>query len=388
MDRIPAVAQFVLEVAKDAYPGRPLTDVPYHSRWRHFEPAGIDRLAAVRQSGRWPQDPAECVRSMLDLAVVSVLLDAGAGHKWVFCEPETGVRMGRSEGLGLASWHMFLAGKFSSDPVHHPLRADAEGLLALSAADLKAGFQVDEQTNPLVGFEGRLTLLHNLGRVLATEERFFSKNSAPGARRPGYMYDYLLDCASQNGKITIHDLWRVVSEGFANVWPGTRTSMDGINLGDAWRLPALERAHGPDASIVTFHKLSQWMTYSLLEPLEQEARLQLEGAAQHMTGLAEYRNGGLFVDMGVIVPKNPAELAVAHNVDEPFVVEWRALTVSLLDHVAAEIRKLQGGVSVEQLPLAKVLEAGTWKAGRVVARKLRPETGDPPVRIISDGTVF
>jgi len=39
------------------------------------------------------------------------------------------------------------------------------------------------------------------------------------------------------------------------------------------------------------------------------------------------------------------------------------------------------------LPLAKILEGGTWAAGRRLARERRSDAS-PPVKIISDGTVF
>jgi hypothetical protein len=68
------------------------------------------------------------------------------------------------------------------------------------------------------------------------------------------------------------------------------------------------------------------------------------------------------------------------------VVEWRALTVALLDEVAALIRTRLGR-SREELPLAKVLEGGTWAAGRRIAREKRVD-GGPPLAIVSDGTVF
>lgn len=68
-------------------------------------------------------------------------------------------------------------------------------------------------------------------------------------------------------------------------------------------------------------------------------------------------------------------------------VEWRAATVILLDKIHEGIcRKL--GVSSKELSLVQVLEASTWKGGREIAKKLRPETGGPPVAIVSDGTVF
>jgi hypothetical protein len=68
------------------------------------------------------------------------------------------------------------------------------------------------------------------------------------------------------------------------------------------------------------------------------------------------------------------------------VVEWRALTVALLDRTAVEVRRILG-VDAAALPLAKVLEGGTWAAGREIARERRPD-GRPPLTVASDGTVF
>jgi hypothetical protein len=46
------------------------------------------------------------------------------------------------------------------------------------------------------------------------------------------------------------------------------------------------------------------------------------------------------------------------------------------------------GLTKDQLTLAQVLEAATWKGGREIAKMKRPETGGPPIEIESDGTVF
>jgi len=105
-----------------------------------------------------------------------------------------------------------------------------------------------------------------------------------------------------------------------------------------------------------------------------------------LTGLAEYRNGGLFVDAGVLVLKDPADAERAHPVDGPLVVGWRALTVALLDRLAPLVRE-RLGVSAEDFPLACVLEGGSWAAGRRLARDRRAD-GGPPIAVISDGTVF
>jgi Protein of unknown function (DUF1688) len=105
-----------------------------------------------------------------------------------------------------------------------------------------------------------------------------------------------------------------------------------------------------------------------------------------LTGLAEYRNGGLFVDCGVIEPREPALLR--HRLDalsEP-VVEWRALTVTLLDRLASRVLD-RLGKTAEEFPLARVLEGGSWVAGREIARERRAD-GASPFTIISDGTLF
>jgi hypothetical protein len=134
---------------------------------------------------------------------------------------------------------------------------------------------------------------------------------------------------------------------------------------------------------VPFHKLSQWLTYSLLEPLAW-AGVPVVGL-EALTGLPEYRNGGLLLDMGVIVPRAASDHARTWKPSDEFVVEWRALTVSLLDELAAHVRT-ELGVSAQELPLACILEGGTWAAGRQIAQELRG--GAPPLTIDSDGTVF
>ena len=133
-----------------------------------------------------------------------------------------------------------------------------------------------------------------------------------------------------------------------------------------------------------FHKLSQWLTYSLVEPLE-EAGLQVT-ALETLTGLPEYRNGGLFVDLGVLSLRQPAAADRIQDAGSELVVEWRALTVALIDELARLIRaKLD--MDAERLPLIRILEGGTWAAGRKAAGE-RCASGEPPITVNSDGTVF
>ncbi|ATB35332.1 hypothetical protein CYFUS_000744 [Cystobacter fuscus] len=356
--RLPAVADYVLEVTREAYPS---LDIPVHSRWGHFDVGGVQRNAEL-EARLAPLPPAERARAKLDLVVTSVLLDAGSGPTWKYQEPGGGT-YARSEGLAVASFRMFLAGAFSSD-ASQPLRADAEGLRNLSLEALAEGFQVTED-NPLAGLEGRLELLHGLGRVLP---------------RPGSLFDRL--AAHGRREVTATQVLGQVLQSLGPIWPG-RITLDGVNLGDVWPHSALGALDHPD-SLVPFHKLSQWLTYSLLEPLA-EGGLRVTGL-EALTGLPEYRNGGLLVDGGVLVPRDERLFTDTYKPGSEPIVEWRALTVALLDEVGQRVRE-RLGMTAEQLPLAKVLQGGTWSAGRKLAAQKRPG-GPPPIRIESDGTVF
>jgi hypothetical protein len=136
--------------------------------------------------------------------------------------------------------------------------------------------------------------------------------------------------------------------------------------------------------LVPFHKLSQWLSYSMFEPM-QKLGLEIVGQGA-LTGLAEYRNGGLFLDTGVLSLRNPAGVATPQSPGSQMVVEWRALTVCLLDELAALVRT-QLGRTASEMPLASILEGGTWAAGRRIAKQLRTD-GSPPIAIASDGSVF
>jgi Protein of unknown function (DUF1688) len=119
------------------------------------------------------------------------------------------------------------------------------------------------------------------------------------------------------------------------------------------------------------------------------ARIELGLEITHLdklTGLSEYRNGGLCVDLGLLQPKHAGVLQEMHSPSSEVIVEWRALTVILLDRIATTIRQ-KLGMDAQSLPLVKVLEGGTWAAGRKIAAELRPG-GTPPIQIMSDGTVF
>lgn len=109
------VADFVADLIRKDY-SDPSKDVPPHSRWRHFLPVGSIESSIIEPLQRArPGDSEEIVKCLLDLFVVSVLLDAGAGDKWKYTR-KGGLEgpVGRSEGLAMASMDIFINGTFSS----------------------------------------------------------------------------------------------------------------------------------------------------------------------------------------------------------------------------------------------------------------------------------
>lgn len=363
-DKLDDAAAYVVETIRARYPD---LAVPYHSRWRHFEAGGVDRWRAPRASFT---DKRERARASFDLAIVSVLLDAGAGDRWRYREPATGLALARSEGLAVASFDMMAAGAFGA-----PWRADAAALAALDAGSLARGFQVGAD-NPLVGLDGRVALLRRLGAVIAETPDVFG---APA--RVGHLFDHLVSYA-RDGALPAARVLEAVLRALGPIWP-SRLSLGGVALGDVWRHPAARTADAGNG-LVPFHKLSQWLTYSLLEPIEETGITVTELDA--LTGLPEYRNGGLLLDLGLLTPKDPALPTRPLSAGDEPIVEWRALTVMLLDRLAERVRARLGR-DAASFPLAKVLEGGTWAAGRRIAAALRPG-GPPPLTIVSDGTVF
>jgi hypothetical protein len=387
IDRGPldAVAERVARVTRERYPD---LRIPYHSRWRHFEAGGIDRKAEL-DTKLGERSGVSSVRSHIDLALVSVLLDAGAGPAWHYDEAETGLRLARSEGLAVASFRAFMAGRFSSDD-GDPYRVDAAGLQRLDEAALADIFQVRDD-NPLVGLAGRADLLRRLAGALRDQPNTFTSSGQPGhlfdtltyhAHAPRLRHHRPAPSAQRHHHVGAPRILGALLEAFGGIWPSGQ-SVGGVPLGDVWRHPHAG-GQGPSAGYVPFHKLSQWLTYSLLEPFEWGGVQVTELDA--LTALPEYRNGGLLLDAGVIVPREPGFATRAMRPNDPWVVEWRALTVALIDELAPKVRQALG-LGADALPLARILEGGTWAAGRQIAAELR-EGGAPPVRIDSDGTVF
>jgi hypothetical protein len=345
-ERLGEAADLTAAVTRENYPD---LAIPFHARARHFV-AGAPMLPEG--------DPAKRGRAAVDLVILSVLLDAGTGPGWRFEDPVSGGTYARSEGLAVASQRMFEDGEL-------------EDLTSLEAERLARGFQVSAD-NPLLGLEGRAALLRLLGEQVKARPDLF-----PGGR-PGGLFDRL----AREGRIAAPTILEVLLEALGPIW-ADRLEIGGVPLGDCWRHPAIRRDDSSDG-LVPLHKLSQWLAYSLIEPLE-EAGITVTDV-DGLTGLAEYRNGGLFVDTGVLALTDPADVGRAHQVSDPLIVAWRATTVALLDRLAPLVRE-RLGVDEASFPLARMLEGGTWAAGRRIAAERR-SAGGPPFTIISDGTVF
>lgn len=365
------------EVAGLTRQRHPKLQVPFHSRWRHFEAGGVDRKGLLDDLLEG-QPVTSRAHAMIDLTVVSVLLDAGAGADWRYVEAASGQTFTRSEGLGVASFHAFCAGLFSSDP-RRPLQVDADGLRRLRPEALATAFQAGPG-NPLVGLDGRTRLLRRLGEAMAEQPDVFGPEG-----RPGGLFDVLAAPAgaavARTASVAAHDILTLLLRTLSAIWPAGQ-AVHGVPLGDCWRHPAV-RGEGLSDGWVPFHKLSQWLTYSLLEPFAWSG-VQVRGL-DALTALPEYRNGGLLLDAGLLRLRDEAAAQATWTPGDEIIVEWRALTVSLLDDLAREVRR-QLDVTEAQLPLACVLEGGTWAAGRALAQRLRG--GLPPLQVASDGTVF
>lgn len=354
--RLPAVADYVVAVIRERYPD---LRVPIHSRWRHIEAGGVDRWGRLAASRGLTG--VERAKAAVDFVIPSVLLDAGAGPDWRYSEPGTRVVYARSEGLAVASFELYATGGL-------------DDLERITADDIARVFQASPG-NPIVGLEGRAALLARLGALMRTRPEWFGTPPRLGNLVDAWRERAVRDRAGP--RIAAADILATLLDLLGPMWPG-RLVRDGVPLGDTWPHPAAP------GGLVPFHKLTQWLTYSLLEPLA-DAGLEVSDL-DALTGLPEYRNGGLLLDLGLVEARDATFHTRRLVVDEPAVVEWRALTVAALDRLAPLVRTSLG-VEESAFPLARVLEGGTWAAGRKIAAARRAG-GAPPVNVASDGTVF
>lgn len=150
-----------------------------------------------------------------------------------------------------------------------------------------------------------------------------------------------------NKTLNLDLFWQTLFELLGPIWPA-RTTLPGSDavLGDVWPCPSLDRSLGSENrklgdSLVPFHKLTQWLCYSLIEPIQDQAGWTVRSSSgNEQTGLPEYRNGGLIVDFDLLKlrPDSLDESVWVNGKDappklepsSPAVVEWRAATVVAL----------------------------------------------------------
>ncbi|KAH7357455.1 hypothetical protein BKA66DRAFT_473312 [Pyrenochaeta sp. MPI-SDFR-AT-0127] len=392
-ERLSDVADFVTSVIKRDFGPDKFDTIPPHGRWQHFEVGNVPRIVNLIEEWKTNgSDQTELTRRLIDLFFVSVLLDAGAGDHWRYIEPGTDRKYERSEGIAVASLYMFNGLDFTAKKDEKAPTVDGKGLEQLQTSALAEGFQISE-SNPIPGLDSRADLLRSLGKSLLAQPEVFGKEG-----RPGNVVDYLMKTAADPSKLDILVFWDVLQTLLIPVWPKDRTTVNNQSIGDAWPLSTLKNQQANTVEdetnyIQPFHKLTQWLAYSLMVPFQRILGIQWT-ETDSLTALPEYRNGGLFVDLGVLSLKKDALDAglKASGGDLPLfkanddvIVEWRAMTLVLVDKLYELVLKRMDGV---HLTMAQLLEAGTWKSGREIAAKKRPETKSSPIIIESDGTVF
>ncbi|PHZ16965.1 uncharacterized protein RHIMIDRAFT_287970 [Rhizopus microsporus ATCC 52813] len=406
--KLDEMVQYVISVIKRDYDSP--SDIPVYGRWRHFDVGGKPRLnQLIQQWATLGLDNMEQTRKLIDILVIACLMDVKPCQTWTYIEQSTGRVFKRKDGIAIAILDMFLKGTFSSDP-SQPHRVDSEALSQLTLDTLHNGLQFNE-TNSFVGIEERYDLLVNLGHALKNRTDYFGKEAV---RRPGNMIDYLFDhpttIKTKKGPlISIETIWPVVQE-MGELWASEENIGGTKGYGDVWPCAALLNPNQSNPTgtdhYVPFHKLSQWIVYSVIEPMEKLLGATIEGT-DLLTPLPDYCNGGLLIDTGFItlkpkdyergiqnylanslLPYQPKiEVAPMFDMSDPVVIEWRALTVAYLDLVAERVRQTFR-LSKKLLSLSQLIQGGTWSAGRELAEISRPNTHEPPIVVKLDKRVI
>jgi len=367
LDKLPYTVKYVINTIEKNYPD---LKIPQHSRIRHFEkfdPNFIDNF-----NNSFKCSAREKIKKLIDLTVISVLTDAGAGASWKYIKDNKVYT--RSEGLAFASFDMFMSGIFSSDEAC-PHRINSKGIQKMTLEDFKKGFQISED-NQLFGIENRYKSIQRLGGCLNDFPEYFGYE----IRRAGNLLDYIEE--NFQNEISIDQFWEILCNTFGMIW-STNQKTIGCR-GDVFVYSPLKKEQQVGSDLIPFHKLLHWLMYSLIEPLETHG-IKFTNK-EIMIALAEYRNCGLLVDSGLITLKDPTYYEKVHNVGSQLVVELRCLTLIFIDKIKDEINKYYENDGIK-LTMSQVLQGGTWASGRLIATEKR-NTSEPPIKIRSDGTIF
>lgn len=366
LDEIPKVADYVFEVLTERYPQ---LEIPGHSCWVHLKES--TKRQEILASYLDTLDNEERLKFKIDFATLVSVIGAGTGSEWSFEDKEEGIKLGRTEGLVCAAFDLMMSDLFKTDGLY---QLNAQNLLSLEVQSFTSMFQISEK-NKLYGIEGRLSLLNQLGYCLENNNSYFDLE-----QRPGDLLNTFKKALSA-GEIEAYSLFHSILKAFHKIWP-SRLNINGVSMGDTWLYKPIGTS--PIEQILPFHTLSQFMVYSYFSAIEDYGWKIVN--KDSLSGLSDYRNSGLFVDLGVLELRDIFELQKLHLPSDNIILEWRALSVVLLDQLAKVIRDKMT-LDSQQFPLWKILEAGSWHAGRKIAYHIRAN-GEPPLKIQSQGMVI
>lgn len=345
---------------------------PLHSFWRLVEAGGLNRRAQLDAlMGAAPVQVKS--HALVDFTTLGVLLGDMPAGRWRYTEAASGGTLEGPEGLAVATFHAFAGGLFSSD-ARRPLQADTVGLRSLVTEHLAAAFQVT-QANPLPGIADAAIRLRRLGEIMAEQPEVFGESA-----RPGGLLDELISplgpATPHTADVAAHDVLSQILMSFSALW-ADGNSIGTIPLGDCWRHEAV-RGEGASDGWMPLHAQAQWLAGSLLEPLEWCGVKVRE--PELLTPLADGANGGLVLDSGWLALRDAGAAQQRWKRGDEIVVEWRALTVAMLDELGNTLRdKLRLEASHDALAR---IQGGTSAAGRAFAARLRD--GRPPLTVAGE----
>lgn len=318
------------------------------------------------------------VENKLELLLLSCFLDAGAGQNWKYNDSYFNCQLVGSEALAAASTDLYL--KLISDNLisKKNISLTSDALKNMKFDEFSKSFQHDESNNALLGAKGRYDSLTQLGSCLELHPSIFVTSHKPELKNIYHFFQSIVEHKSLN----LEEVFKTIVFIFHDFFTSD-TKINEINLCDS-------RIHSNLISLplvgkkIPFFKLIQWMVYSIDDFFNSQGIPTIN--EEFLSGLAEYRNGGFFMDTNIINLKSKNLSHQSYSIDSELVTEWRALTITLLDEFLEELKIKRG---YNHLNMSKLLEGGTWIAGRKLARENRPDSPySPPIKIITDGKFF
>ena len=342
-----------------------------HTQWRNLEHDGVRRIAELNdQLMRTLDTSNERVRARLDLLFLNEALETGGNGSWKYYDSLSDKFLTRTEALATATLRLFQNGFFSSEP-HTPLRVDTHRLRSISDSELADAFQISHDNQMLGGIGAKHQRLAALADYLECQTEFLDRT----ATRPGNILNVF-----SPSNIPLEPLFSFLAKSLTTIWPGNLNN--GSPLGDAWPHRALD-SDPVLQGIAPIHRITQWLHYAIAPALTDYGFTPI--STIELTGLPGYRNTGLLVDVGVIIPRNPALFSSPHLLGDEAIVELRCLTISAMDRVLLSIHQ-HHNLSHDSCPMAK-LNGLFWHAGRTKAAELRPD-GSPPFVVKDQGVPF